>query len=148
VLDSVDICQSVWANFFVRAAGDDEMPADPAHLVNLLTTMARHKLISHARKHQAACRDGRRTVASEADAYEFVDPEPSPSRQVALQELVGEVQRRLLPRERELQELRQQNLSWEEIAERLGDSAVALRKKWSRAMDRVARELGLEPDDE
>ena len=54
------------------------------------------------------------------------------------------VRERLTPDERLLADLRQQGLEWAEIAERLGDNAVALRKRFSRALDRVSQELGLD----
>src|SRR4029077_17738171 len=48
-LDSVDICQSVLASFFLRAAAGQYDLHDPAQLVALLTKMARNKLAMHAR---------------------------------------------------------------------------------------------------
>ena len=60
VLDSMDICQSVWANFFVWVAGGEDMPSEPEHLIHLLAKIARHKLISQARKQHAVSRGGGR----------------------------------------------------------------------------------------
>lgn len=40
-------------------------------------------------------------------------------------------------------DLRQQGVEWAEIAQQLGDSPVNLRKRFSRAMDRISQELGL-----
>ena len=67
---------------------------------------------------------------------------------MALQEIHAEVQHRLLPDERKLGQLREENLSWEEIADRLGGSAAALRQQWSRAMKRIAGELGIDEADD
>src|SRR6266404_4654229 len=51
--DSMDVCQSVMASFFVRAAlGQYELDA-PEQLLKLLATMARNKLADHARQQQA-----------------------------------------------------------------------------------------------
>lgn len=148
LLDSMDICQSVLANFFVRmAAGEYELD-QPEQLLNLLVTMARNKLISHARKQHAECRDGRRLVEGTLEQVEFAAPDPSPSRQVAAQELLLQVEGKLLPEEKELLELRNQGLTWEQVAAQLGGSPVALRKKWSRALDRITRELGIEESHE
>jgi RNA polymerase sigma-70 factor (ECF subfamily) len=58
--------------------------------------------------------------------------------------LVQETRRRLAPDERHLLELREQGREWAEIAEELGGSPEALRKKLARAVDRVARDLGLD----
>src|SRR5947207_6011539 len=56
VLDSMDICQSVLGNFFVRAtAGEFELES-PKQLINLLITMARNRLTDHALRQQAARR--------------------------------------------------------------------------------------------
>ena len=45
--------------------------------------------------------------------------------------------------ERQLAELRGGGLEWPEIAAQVGGSPDALRKKFTRAMDRIAGELGL-----
>jgi DNA-binding CsgD family transcriptional regulator len=63
---------------------------------------------------------------------------------VAARELVPEVHRRLSPEERRLVEWRGQGLAWEEIAASLDGSAEALRKKLTRALDRVTEELGVD----
>ena len=68
---------------------------------------------------------------------------------VAAAELLQEVHRRLAPDERRLMELRRQGLDWAAIAQEVGDTPVLLRKRLSRALDRVTRDLGLEePADE
>src|SRR5947209_15971796 len=51
--DSTDICQSVLASFFVRAAAGQFDLSRPEHLVKLLATMARNKLAGRARREQA-----------------------------------------------------------------------------------------------
>jgi RNA polymerase sigma-70 factor (ECF subfamily) len=48
LFDSMDICQSVLANFFVRAASGQFELAPPDQLVKLLVTMARNKLTNYA----------------------------------------------------------------------------------------------------
>src|ERR1700736_436515 len=60
VLESVDICQSVLANFFVRAAAGSLGLERPEQLLKMLAAMVRNRVIDHARKQQAACRDQRR----------------------------------------------------------------------------------------
>lgn len=144
VMDSMDICQSVLGSFFVRAAAGQFDLQKPEQLVGLLVKMARNKLVSQARKEWAERRDTRRRTAVGAEAQELVDPYSSPSRQVAARELLAEVHRRLTPEERELAERRHQGDDWAAIADALGESPVVLRKRFSRALDRVTRELGLE----
>jgi hypothetical protein len=46
--------------------------------------------------------------------------------------------------ERQLADLRGQNYEWAEIAERVGGTAQGRRKQLARALDRVAKDLGLE----
>src|SRR5262249_59760573 len=52
-LDSMDICQSVLGNFFVRATAGQFDIDTPEQLLRLLMTMARNKLIDTARMEQA-----------------------------------------------------------------------------------------------
>jgi len=142
--DSMDICQSVMASFFVRAAlGQYELDA-PDQLLKLLATMARHKLADQVDKERAECRDNRRVEEGSAESREVIAATSSPSRQVAACELLQEVRRRLSPEERQLLELRDQGLSWAAIGAQLSDSPEALRKRLARATDRIARALGLD----
>src|SRR5690349_13542952 len=49
LMDSGDVCQSVLASFFARAAAGQFDLDSPAQLVGLLTRMAQNKLASRAR---------------------------------------------------------------------------------------------------
>jgi DNA-directed RNA polymerase specialized sigma24 family protein len=144
LLDSLDICQSILANFFVRAAAGQFELERSEQLVKLLVTMARNHLVNQALKHRAARRDQRRLQPGSADEAGLVDPGPSPSQVVANQELLQEVRRRLTEQERYLAEQRALGRTWAEIAAAVGDRADALRMQYTRALDRVVRELGLE----
>jgi RNA polymerase sigma-70 factor (ECF subfamily) len=57
--DSVDICQSVLAGFFVRAALGHFDLANPENLLKLVVKMARRKLATKARHSQVVRRDYR-----------------------------------------------------------------------------------------
>lgn len=143
LLDSTDICQSVFGSFFVRMAAGQYDIDTPEQLLGLLTRMAQNKLTSQARREQAECRDRRRTrpgVRAAARPVAFV---LSPSEEATARELLGELDRRLSPEERELRDLRREGRSWDEIATLLGDSPVVLRKRLSRALTRITGELGL-----
>ena len=144
VLESMDVCQSVLASFFVRAAAGQYELDQPEQLLRLLVTMARNKLASQARRERAGRRDRRRVTAAGSHTERLAAPGPSPSQQVAADELLREARRRLTPPERQLVELRGQGRDWADIAAELGEDAVVLRKRLSRALDRVARELGLD----
>jgi RNA polymerase sigma-70 factor (ECF subfamily) len=144
VLDSTDVCQSVLATFFVRAnLGQYELDT-PEHLLKLLATIARNKLTNAVNKHQADRRDYRREEAMGAREALVRAPYSDPGQQVAARELLEQVRERLSEDERVLAEQRGRGESWAEIAAAHGGSAEALRKKLSRALDRVLQELGLD----
>jgi RNA polymerase sigma-70 factor (ECF subfamily) len=142
--DSMDICQSVLANFFVRAASGQFELERSEQLVNLLVTMARNRLINEVGKHRAARRDQRRVQTGEVDEAAFADPEPTPSVVVANRELLDEARGRLTEEERHIADQRAQGRAWADIAAQTGEKPDALRMRFTRAMDRVAQELGLE----
>jgi RNA polymerase sigma-70 factor (ECF subfamily) len=140
----MDICQSVLASFFVRAASGQYELDRPEQLLNLLVGMARNKLAFQARKQHAQRRDVRRVQAIGDGDEQLPGAGGTPSRQVAARELLAEAHRRLNDDERQLVELRNQGLEWAEIAERLQGTPEGLRKKLTRALDRVAGELRLD----
>jgi RNA polymerase sigma-70 factor (ECF subfamily) len=143
VLDSTDICQSVLASFFIRTAlGQYELDS-PQQLLNLLAAIARNKLTNQANRLRAQRRDIRReSVAGEA-AGNVHDQASDPSEQASARELLEKVRSSLDPAERYLAEQRSLGRSWQELADELGGTDVALRKKLTRALDRVMDELGL-----
>ena len=63
---------------------------------------------------------------------------------MATAELLQEFRRRLSDEERWLAEQRAAGKDWPQIAAEFGGSAEALRKKLTRAIDRVGQELGLD----
>src|SRR5262249_47115782 len=64
---SMDVCQSVFGSFFVHAALGDYELATPDHLLALLVSMSRKKVIDKARRAGAARRDYRRHSEGAAD---------------------------------------------------------------------------------
>ncbi len=142
--DSMDVCQMVLASFFVRAAAGQYDLAGPEDLVRLLTTMARNKLADQVRRERAERRDNRRVTGAAPEPERVAAAGASPSQEAIAGELFAEVSQRLTPEECELMDLRGQGLDWQAVAARLGSNSAALRKKLSRALDRVTRELGLE----
>jgi RNA polymerase sigma factor (sigma-70 family) len=155
MLDSMDICQSVMASFFVRTALGQYQLDTPDQLLKLLATMTRNKLANVVKSQGARRRDYRRTKAGDGGpgcgdsprAAVFDDlagKGATPSREVAAREMLDEARRRLMPDECLLLDRREQGREWNEIAAELGLSPEAARKRLARAVDRVALELGLD----
>jgi len=143
ILDSMDISQSVFASFFVRAALGQYELDKPERLLKLLVSMSHKKLANHVREHGAARRDYRR-LGSITPGGEAVAAGPMPGEQVALNELVAEFRKRLSVEERQLADLRALGREWPDIAVECGGSPEALRKKLARAIQRIAQELGVD----
>jgi RNA polymerase sigma factor (sigma-70 family) len=148
VVDSVDVCQSVLANFFVRVRLGEFDLARPEHLLHLLMTMTRNKLHDRRRRQQAQKRDQRRVEGqADGDLDALAGDAPDPGRVVAGRDLLDEVRKLLTDDERRLADHRGAGLEWPEIAALVGGQPDALRKKLGRALDRVTDRLGLEVDD-
>jgi hypothetical protein len=110
--------------------------------------MSRKKLADHVREEQAARRDYRRLQDGPDQEKKLLADDTSPSQQVALNELLREFRTRLSPEERRLADLRASGQNWAQIAAEIGDGAEALRKKLTRAIDRIASKLGLDAYDD
>src|SRR5262249_33629880 len=111
--DWTDICQSVMASFFVRAAAGQYDLDQPDQLMRLLVVMTRNKLTQQVRRHRSDRRDYRRLEAHDPAYLEGRSAVvPSPSRQIAGRELLEEFRRRLSEEERRLADLRAQGCEW------------------------------------
>src|SRR5262245_58420574 len=100
--DSLDICQSVLASFFVRAAAGQFDLDDPRQLLKLLVRMTQNKLVSQVRKHRSRRRDSRRRESDSAALRGAAETGPGPEQAVAGKDLLEEVRRRLTDAERRL----------------------------------------------
>jgi RNA polymerase sigma-70 factor (ECF subfamily) len=146
--DSLDVCQSVMASFFLRTAAGEYDLERPEQLVGLLVTMARNKLASAVRREQADRRDARRLSEQRADKLDAVAAAGSgPADALAGRELLDRFRQALTDEERAIVDLRTDGLAWADVAAKLGGTAQARRMQLSRAVERVARELGVEPGD-
>jgi RNA polymerase sigma factor (sigma-70 family) len=144
VFDSMDICQSVLKSFFVRAAAGQYDLEEPTDLLKLLVAMTQHKLAFQVRRERYQRRDSRRVVTATPEELNVAGHDPSPSEQLAGQELLHEFRQRLSEEERRLADLRSQGCAWAEIAAQLGGTPHARRMQLTRAIERVALELGLD----
>jgi RNA polymerase sigma-70 factor (ECF subfamily) len=146
LFDSLDICQSVLASFFVRAAAGQYDLERPEDLLRLLARMARHKVVSQARRQRARAADSRRAEAGDLEGVRAAGPDPS--RLAAGRDLLDKVHQCLSAEERQVAGLRAEGRSWPEVAAELGGTPEARRKQLTRALDRVVQQLGLEEDDD
>lgn len=142
--DSMDICQSVLASFFVRAALGQYELDQPQQLLKLLVTMTRNKLVHQVRKRRRQRRDHRLLDEAGQDKLQSLADGSSPSDLVARQELLQEFRKRMTEEERQLAEMRAHGHEWSEVAARLGGTAEGRRKQLTRAIERIAEDLGLD----
>jgi RNA polymerase sigma-70 factor (ECF subfamily) len=140
----MDICQSVLKSFFLRAAAGQYDLKKPSDLVKLLVAMAQNKLAFQVRKEHSQRRDSRRVVATTTAELNVAAAGPSPSDLVAGQELLQAFRERLSEEEHQLADLRAEGRAWAEIVAQLGGTPQARRMQLTRAIERVALELGLD----
>jgi RNA polymerase sigma-70 factor (ECF subfamily) len=145
--DSMDICQSVLASFFVRAAAGQYDLRQPGQLVALLTKMARNKLAMHARGLYRQRRDVRRS-AGDAGPAEAIELQPArtplPGQAAADRDLIAGAYALMDSEVRQIADRRAQGENWPEIARALGGTPESRRKQFTRAMDRIAQQLDIE----
>lgn len=144
-VDTMDICQSVMAQFFVHVTQGQFDLHSPGDLVRLLVSMVRNKVVDQTRRLQTQRRDVSRLNSDGESAIERArDAQVSPASHVANQDLVATIRQRLTERERQVADARSMGKSWPEIASEMGAEAETLRKLFTRALDRVASELHIE----
>ena len=142
LIESVDICQSVLATFFVRAALGQYDLENPDQLLKLLVTIApinwparRAGSMPTAETRGESIRRGDRGVSRprEQPQPSSVQPRDRPGGAKADDAEIARDPAR-----------REQGLEWAEIAAEMGGSPDALRIRFSRAVARITRELGLD----
>jgi RNA polymerase sigma-70 factor (ECF subfamily) len=145
LVDSVDICQSVLANFFVRAAlGQFELDS-PQKLLKLLATMACNKFNDQIRKQRADKRGQGKDAVNDTQVLRGLEAsEPGPAKLAALREILEIVRSHLTPEERYLVEHRLQGREWASLGAELKMTPDAVRKRFTRALDRVTQQMKLE----
>ncbi len=145
VIDSMDICQSVLCDFFVRSALGDFDLSDPSRLVRLLIGMASNKVAERARHHQRSKRDVRAVIPLETEAAGSLEGPDLPGRIVSARDLLDQCRALLSEPERQLVDLRSQGEDWATIALATGGTPEARRKQFARAIARVVAKLGGDP---
>jgi RNA polymerase sigma factor (sigma-70 family) len=137
VFDSLDVCQSVLGEFFVRLADGRFQFQDPARLRALLVKMAVNKLIDLAR-HES------RHGGGWPESFDVPSPAPGAEELALRRDLARAVRSRLSDRERRVVDHRSLGRSWTEIAALDGGDSDALRVMYARALARVRREYAEE----
>lgn len=127
--DSLDVSQSVFAQFFSRASTGEYQFDRPEQLARLLVTMARNRLITRVRRERRLVRDVRRLAVEQCLLEQVADTRPSPSEILSRKEameLLKRANRRRVPDFRT-------SPSWP----RLGRSRLADRRERARAANAV-----------
>jgi RNA polymerase sigma factor (sigma-70 family) len=136
-----DIFQSVMGSFFVRAALGQYELREPEDLLKLLAVMVRNKVAEKARRRDVV----RESEPADGERAALVaSPEASPGKVIELRQLAEAARARLGPELMEIVALREEGLDWNEIAGRVGGSPEAVRKRLARAVDDVAKSLGVD----
>ncbi|WP_162006626.1 RNA polymerase sigma factor [Roseimaritima sediminicola] len=144
LLESLDIWQSVLARFFVQLDTGHLDLEEPTQLRKLLITMARNKVYDQIRRQTADRRDRRKHCADGGGRLdELACGAETPSQIVARREILALVRASLSEEETYLLEQRVEGRPWDALAEELQARPDALRKRLTRAMDRVAGQWGI-----
>lgn len=139
LVESVDICQSVLADFCQRAGEGRFELQTPQQLMALLATMTRNRVLKKVAFHRSQRRDISKQVASDDGLAAVADDEKSPSLYISEQEMLGRVRQLLSPDEQYLLEQRAEGRSWVELANELGGGPDRIRKQAARAAERIAQ---------
>lgn len=140
--DSLDVSQSVFASFFMRATEGEYEIDRPEQLARLLVMMARNRLVSRARNERRLIRDIRRLASDPGALEQVATTQPSPSQIASQKEQLELVKASFSAEEQQIFELRSAGLSWDEVAAQLGGSGQARRMQLSRSFGRLERCLG------
>lgn len=144
IVDSMDICQSVFGRFF-KGASEGSLELDGhEQVLGLLVTMTRNRVIDVHRRHTARKRSLPEGVA--VDPLELPEESPGPKTAAVARDLLRSIRSRLRPEELLLVERRYAGDSWEDLAAELQEPVPTLRKRAQRAMQRVRAELSQSTD--
>jgi DNA-directed RNA polymerase specialized sigma24 family protein len=141
--DSMDVCQSVLGGFLLKLSAGDYQLQSEEQLRGLLMAIAKKKFLMLQRRESAAKRTRTRTLSLH-DVREVPTSRQPVEANLELSELTTRVRERLTTDEWELLQLRKQGMSWSEIESQLNVASLVLKKRLSRAIRRVADELGID----
>jgi DNA-directed RNA polymerase specialized sigma24 family protein len=154
--EASDIFQTVLLLFLARLRRQADGSREPLHFETPAQLVAYLKAIAEHEMHRRPSRADPAPVTIGPALPPGLEPasdEPTPSQAVVARELLerdqaalAEIVRRLSPEERAIWDLVRQELSWPEVARRLGNtsSPEAVRKVFARAVRRIADEFKAE----
>ncbi len=147
IVDSVDIFQSVMSSLLIRLSIGEYDIRDQDDLRHLITSMARKKFLMLNRRETADKRDHRKTTSLESLRELEVPCDVNASSAQKQLEILSLIREQLSDDLRSLFDRRRDGRSWEEIATELNENATVLRKRLSRALQTVSKQvLGEEED--
>ena len=132
-VDSADICQSVFKSLFLGLRHGQFQLDQPEQLHKLLAAMVRFKVATKGRRLSVTLRE----ILDLDTPLRKPDPGASPEKQVDDRDLLETILKRFERDELDLLLRRLDDQSWLAIAEAVGGTHEALRKKLSRALERV-----------
>lgn len=140
LVDSMDICQSVFGKFFNKAAQGNLELNTPDQLLGLLVTMTKNRVVDeHRRQTRKKRGSGEAPLVAESDMV--IEDSPGPKTAFEMKDLLGQVRSHLTPEELKIADHRNSGMSWNEIADELSESADVLRKRLERAIERVRHQF-------
>src|SRR5262249_16640585 len=113
-LDSLDVCQSVFANFFVRLADGQFDLQNPQQVQQLLRVMAGNRVLDHYRRQTAARRGGEQVPL--AETVDLPARAEDPAQAAETRDLVDTLRAQLSAEERQVLDAWMRGLDWPEIA--------------------------------
>ncbi|MEC7564717.1 MAG: sigma-70 family RNA polymerase sigma factor [Planctomycetota bacterium] len=140
VEESMDVYQSVMANFLMRASSGQFDLETPGQLIALISTMIRNRVVDKVRFYRTQKRDVQRNVHL-ADALPPVGRGETASVMIGRDELIRRFHGLLNEEDRLLLHQRAQGRTWQELADQLGATPDQLRKRLARATILISNEI-------
>jgi DNA-directed RNA polymerase specialized sigma24 family protein len=134
-LDTNDILQSLVKDFLSQDVDASPVAGDAGGLYAYLAAAVRKKIGGKLRKE-------RRHRGSLPSVWEPASTEPAVTQHIEAQDLSQALRARLSESNRRLYDLKAQELSWPEIAEKVGGHPDALRMRLRRAIAAALGEMG------
>lgn len=151
--DSMDFVQAVWASFFADEDGPDRFDS-PRHLRAYLAGVARNKVLEEYRKRTQT---RKYDIGREEPLYvlrggrerplEVPSTEPSPSQHLQAEDRLAQLVAGRPPVEAQVVRLRQEGLTFEEIAQRTGLGERTVRRVIEGLKARVGERPCRSPED-